>query len=87
MDLKEIGCDGVDWIHLVHDRVHWRDLVKTEMNFLVQLKAGYFLTSCGLCPVEFVTLVSQASLLIGNQYSMHFLSALVVRGCIQKFPD
>jgi hypothetical protein len=20
MDLKEIGCDGVDWIHMVQDR-------------------------------------------------------------------
>jgi hypothetical protein len=23
MDLKELGCEDVDWIHLDHDRVQW----------------------------------------------------------------
>jgi hypothetical protein len=31
MDLKEIGWDGMDWIHLVRDRA----LVSTVMNFSV----------------------------------------------------
>jgi hypothetical protein len=26
MDLKEIGREGVDWIHLAQDRVQWRPL-------------------------------------------------------------
>jgi hypothetical protein len=25
-DLKEIGWEGVDWIHLAHDRDNWRDV-------------------------------------------------------------
>jgi hypothetical protein len=32
MDLKEIGCDGMDWIDLVQDRDRWRALVNTVMN-------------------------------------------------------
>jgi hypothetical protein len=29
MDLKEIGWNGTDWIHLAQDRDQWRDLVNT----------------------------------------------------------
>jgi hypothetical protein len=32
MDLREIGCDGVDWIDLAQDRDQWRALVKAVMN-------------------------------------------------------
>jgi hypothetical protein len=43
MDLKEIGWEGVDWMHLAQDR---RALVNTVMNLLrIPLKAGNFLTS------------------------------------------
>jgi hypothetical protein len=35
MDLREIGWDGVDWIHLVQGRDQWADLVNMIMNFLV----------------------------------------------------
>jgi hypothetical protein len=35
MDLREIGCDGVDWIELAQDRDQWRVLVNTVMNFRV----------------------------------------------------
>jgi hypothetical protein len=34
MDLREIGWDGVDWIHLAQDRGQWRDIVNTVMKFL-----------------------------------------------------
>jgi hypothetical protein len=27
VDLKEIGCEGVEWIHLTQDRDQWWDLV------------------------------------------------------------
>jgi hypothetical protein len=30
MDLREIGCDGIDWIDLAQDRDKWRALVNTE---------------------------------------------------------
>jgi len=32
MDPKEIGWEGVDWIHLAQDRNKWRALVNTVMN-------------------------------------------------------
>jgi trehalose/maltose hydrolase-like predicted phosphorylase len=35
MDLREIGWDGRDWIHLAQNRDHWRALVNTVMNLRV----------------------------------------------------
>jgi hypothetical protein len=35
MDLKEVGCGGMDWIELVQDRDRWWTLVKAVMNLLV----------------------------------------------------
>jgi hypothetical protein len=32
MDLREIGCEGVDWIDLPQDRDKWRAVVKAIMN-------------------------------------------------------
>jgi hypothetical protein len=32
MDLKEIGLESVDWIHVAQDRDRWRALVDTVMN-------------------------------------------------------
>jgi hypothetical protein len=32
MNLKEIGCEGLDWIHLAQERGLWRALVNTVMN-------------------------------------------------------
>jgi hypothetical protein len=34
MDLREIGCDGMDWIDLGQDRDQWRALVNKVMNLL-----------------------------------------------------
>jgi hypothetical protein len=35
-DFKKVGCEGVDWIHIVQDRVHWWALVNIGMNQWVQ---------------------------------------------------
>jgi hypothetical protein len=32
MDLREIGWEGVDWIHLAQDRDQWLTLVNMIMN-------------------------------------------------------
>jgi hypothetical protein len=35
MDLREIGCDGVDCIHLAQDRDQWWALMNMLMNLWV----------------------------------------------------
>jgi hypothetical protein len=35
MDRREIGWDGVDWIHMAQDRDQWRALVNTVLNLRV----------------------------------------------------
>jgi hypothetical protein len=35
MDLREIGCDGMDWIELAQDRDQWGALVNTVMNLRI----------------------------------------------------
>jgi hypothetical protein len=34
-DLREIGWEGVDWIHLVQDRDQWQAVVNMVMNLRV----------------------------------------------------
>jgi hypothetical protein len=45
MDLREIGCEGVDRIHLAQDRDQWRAVVNMVTKLRVAQKAGNFLTS------------------------------------------
>jgi hypothetical protein len=35
MDLREIGCGGMEYIDLAQDRDQWRAVVKTVMNLRV----------------------------------------------------
>ena len=36
MDLRELGCGGVDWVDLAHYHIHkWRALVNAVMNHRV----------------------------------------------------
>jgi hypothetical protein len=32
MNLKEIGCENMDWIHLGEDRVRWQAVVEKLMH-------------------------------------------------------
>jgi len=35
IDFKEVGCGGMDWIHVTRDREMWWALVNAVMNLLV----------------------------------------------------
>jgi hypothetical protein len=35
MDVREKEWEGVDWMHLAHDRYQWRAVVKAVMNLRV----------------------------------------------------
>jgi hypothetical protein len=45
MDLKEVVCKGVGWIHLAEDRVQWWTLVNTVLNIQDPQKAGSIFAS------------------------------------------
>jgi len=35
MDLKEVGCSGMDWIELAKDRDRWRTVVNAAISLRV----------------------------------------------------
>jgi hypothetical protein len=43
MDLKETGCEVVNWIQLAQDRDQWRALVNTVMKLFTPLRGEEFL--------------------------------------------
>jgi hypothetical protein len=42
MDVREIGWEGLDWIHLAQERDWWWALVNMVTNLQVPLKGGEF---------------------------------------------
>jgi len=45
--LKEIGCEGVDWIDLAQDTDKWRVLAKTAMNLWFPYSVGNSFSTWG----------------------------------------
>jgi hypothetical protein len=45
MDVRETGCEGVDWIHLAQDMDQRMPLVDTIMKCQVPYETGNFLTT------------------------------------------
>jgi len=45
MDIREIGCDGADWIQLAQDGGQQQALVNTVKETSGSIKRGIFLTS------------------------------------------
>jgi len=45
IDLREVGWEDVDWIHLAQDRNEWWDLVNMVLNLRVPYNSGEFLSS------------------------------------------
>jgi len=43
MDLREIGCESVDWMHLTQDRDQWWAVVNMVMNLQCSIKGREFL--------------------------------------------
>jgi hypothetical protein len=52
LDLREIGWEGMDWIHLAQDRDQWQALVNTEMNVQVPYSVGNLLSSYWLFKMD-----------------------------------
>jgi hypothetical protein len=44
VDLREIGWEGVDWMHLAQDKELWWDLMNTVSKLRVPLQVRNFLT-------------------------------------------
>jgi hypothetical protein len=44
-DLKEIGCEGVDWLHVAQDRDQWQAVVNRVMKLWIPESVENFLTS------------------------------------------
>jgi hypothetical protein len=45
MGFREIGFEGVDWIHMAQGKERCRAFVNTVLNFCVPQKARNFFTS------------------------------------------
>ena len=56
MDLREVGCEGMDWIDLAKERDRWRALVYAVMNLraISSLAENRLASQEGLCSVQYV---------------------------------
>jgi hypothetical protein len=45
IQLRDIRCEGLNWMHLADDRDWWRALVKSVMNLRFSLNTGHLTSS------------------------------------------
>jgi hypothetical protein len=67
MDLKLLGCDGVDLIRLAQDKVELQVFMNMDHNFRLPENTGYFLThryhiQQRHCSMELVNITQRYSL-------------------------
>jgi len=43
MDLQEVGCEGMDWINVAHDRNRWQAIVNAVMSLSDCVQCAKFL--------------------------------------------
>jgi hypothetical protein len=55
MDLRQIVCEGVDWIHLAHDAVQW--LAVANVEFGMCWSADRLLDSENYCSLDIITCI------------------------------
>jgi hypothetical protein len=64
MDVREIGWEGVGWIHLLQGRDQWRAVVKAVMNLRVPREAENFLINWATISFSRSTMLHGASHLL-----------------------
>jgi len=93
MHFNEVECQGVDWIQLTQDRVHWRALLSSVMSNgyhkrrLISLLAERLLASQGgLCYMELVkyTTILNAIIKIRPEHNLGFRICLIKQSTVGR---
>jgi len=61
MDVREVGWEGVEGMHLAQDREKWQTVVNTVMNLVVSKKTDDFFISCLTVSFSRKTLLHEVS--------------------------
>jgi hypothetical protein len=94
-DLRELGWEGVDWMHLAQDRDQWRAVVNTMMNLRFPwnswLAKWIFSSQEWLCPMKLVSQSVSQSVTSFPSFSSAFLICVITKHwkskLVNKSPD